>query len=147
MSNKKQSSIEWLKSKIMIWEKDHEKWVDMPISELNSYLLEAEQIHKQEIENAWWSGHDEGTSSNKIYPSEDCNGCYNETFGDNEPESKESEPKYKFKEGDKVKIISCNHLLNSEILGMEYKITRVAGECMPYLVGGHWFDENQLVKI
>ena len=35
---------------------------------------------KEVIEKAWWAGCDEGASDHKIYPSEDCNGYYNETF-------------------------------------------------------------------
>ena len=39
---------------------------------------------KEVIEKAWWAGCDEGASDHKIYPSEDCNGYYNETFNNKE---------------------------------------------------------------
>ena len=44
-------------------------------------LLEKE---KEVIEKAWWAGCDEGASDHMIYPSEDCNGYYNETFNTKE---------------------------------------------------------------
>lgn len=52
MSNKKQSSIEWLKSKLMIWEKDYEKWVEIPSRELKDLVKQAKAMHKEEIEKA-----------------------------------------------------------------------------------------------
>ena len=48
-------------------------------------LNQALEMEKEQIEKAWWSGHDEHEQSimqhNLIYPSEDCNGYYNETYG------------------------------------------------------------------
>jgi len=40
-------------------------------------IIKAKEMHKQEIEAAYWAGVDE---DKMIYPSEDCNGYYNQTF-------------------------------------------------------------------
>ena len=65
----KQNSIDWLVEQL----KKQGFLYDLDIEQ-------AKAMHKDEIESAWWTGCDEGASTNKIYPSEDCNGYYNETF-------------------------------------------------------------------
>ena len=55
----------------------------MVISRLNSVCVDiVGMLEKEEemIKKAWWAGCDEGASDHKIYPSENCNGYYNETF-------------------------------------------------------------------
>lgn len=73
----KQSSIEWLESKVkqMI-----QNGGDADLLGVLSHIKQAKSMHKEEIENAWWAGCDEGASPHIIFPSEDCNGYYNQTF-------------------------------------------------------------------
>lgn len=76
MSNNKQSSVEWLESEITKRgpsENNPPQW-------LKDLYSQAKAMHKKEIEAAYWAGVDE---DRMIYPSEDCNGYYNETFGGN----------------------------------------------------------------
>lgn len=40
----------------------------------------AKQMEKEQIEKAWWAGHD-ARNETIIHPSEDCDGYYNETYG------------------------------------------------------------------
>jgi hypothetical protein len=58
------------------------------IQKLTADLIQRAEskLEKEEemIKKAWWAGCDEGASDHKIYPSEDCNGYYNETFNTKE---------------------------------------------------------------
>ncbi len=77
MSNKKQSSVDLILNAFnLLSDADFKAWM------LNNYD-EIKAMHKDEIENSWWAGCDEGASPHIIFPSEDCNGYYNETFGGN----------------------------------------------------------------
>lgn len=52
-------------------------WSDPFYAEL---LKKIKQMEKEQIEKAWWAGHDERDANHMIYPSEDCNQYYNETY-------------------------------------------------------------------
>ena len=49
---------------------------------LDELEQELNQVFEEQIEKAWWAGHDERDSNHMIYPSEDCNQYYNQTFGE-----------------------------------------------------------------
>ena len=46
----------------------------------NSDLKQAKEMHKQEIEDAYWAGWAGLGEDTKNYPSEDCNGYYTKKF-------------------------------------------------------------------
>jgi hypothetical protein len=76
----KQSSIEWLYKNL----KSHFEHDGDLLEAVKMSFEQAKAMHKEEIENAWWAGCDEGASPRIIFPSEDCNGYYNETFNTKE---------------------------------------------------------------
>ena len=90
MANKKRSSVDYYIDKLAEILEDElgtESWLKIAsrAPELAELYKQTKEMHKEEIEKSWWHGHDIGNSENKIYPSEDCNNYYNETFGgDNE---------------------------------------------------------------
>ena len=47
---------------------------------IKEQVEQAKQMEKEQIEKAWWAGHDERDANHMIYPSEDCNQYYNETY-------------------------------------------------------------------
>ena len=80
-----QTAVEWLESNIndgtfcdhicgaRYWDKET----------LLGFIEQAKQMERGQIEKAWWAGHDE-SGATIIYPSEDCNGYYNQTYGSNQ---------------------------------------------------------------
>jgi hypothetical protein len=67
------TAIEWLFN--MLWKTPQYE------TEWQKLLEQAKQIEKEQIEIAWWNGHDTRDSAEMSFPSEDCNGYYNETYG------------------------------------------------------------------
>ena len=67
-----QTAVEWLFEKITsnFWD----------IKECQHLLEQAKQVEKEQIEKAWWAGHDERDANYMVYPSEDCNQYYNYTY-------------------------------------------------------------------
>ena len=47
---------------------------------LPSQFEQAKQMEREQIEKAWWAGHD-ARNETIIHPSEDCNGYYTQTYG------------------------------------------------------------------
>ena len=72
-----QTAVDWLF--IQLYEKFEMKGDGM---EMDKVLEQANQMFEEQIEKAWWAGHDERDSNHMIYPSEDCNQYYNQTFGE-----------------------------------------------------------------
>ena len=72
-----QTAVEWLF--IQLYEKFEMKGDGM---EMDKVLEQANQMFEEQIEKAWWAGHDERDSNHMIYPSEDCNQYYNATYGE-----------------------------------------------------------------
>lgn len=69
------TAVEWLMNELA----NTGLLVTKDIDNLVAYS-KAKQMEKEQIEAAWWSGHDERNESPVIHPSEDCNGYYNETY-------------------------------------------------------------------
>lgn len=77
---KKQSSIDWLEHKLMIWEKNYEKWVEIPTRELKDLVKQAKAMHKEESELLFECGRNFQLTGEGTF-----NQVYNERFGgDNE---------------------------------------------------------------
>ena len=71
------TAVEWLVSKIqMVWEKDHEDWIEMPTRELLAYAEQAKQMEREQIENAYISGQTNGV----FVDIENAKYYYTETF-------------------------------------------------------------------
>lgn len=68
MSDKKQSSIEWLLKKI---------WLEYRLIPNDDIIEQAKAMHKEEIANAWNDGHSEGMEGGYCTTYEEY---YNETF-------------------------------------------------------------------
>jgi len=47
----KETSIEYLVKKVMFWEKDHERWIEMPTQELLSYANQAKAMEIDRLKN------------------------------------------------------------------------------------------------
>ena len=50
------TSVKCLVKKIMVWENDHEKWIEIPTRELEDILKQVTDMHKQEIKEAFEMG-------------------------------------------------------------------------------------------
>jgi hypoxanthine phosphoribosyltransferase len=72
--DKKQTAVEWLESKVLYIVPSSQK------DDLLKLFQQAIAMEKEQIEKAWWAGHDERDGNKMIHPSEDCNQYYNETY-------------------------------------------------------------------
>jgi hypothetical protein len=70
--SKQQTAVEWLYNQIPL------EWTIK--GSAKKILEQAKAIEKQQIEKAWWAGHDERDGNEMIHPSEDCNQYYNQTY-------------------------------------------------------------------
>lgn len=52
----KQTAVEWLVKKIMVWENDHERWIEMPTKELEDFTKQAKAMEREQIEDAYYDG-------------------------------------------------------------------------------------------
>lgn len=50
------------------------------LQQVERELYDLLKEEKEQIEKAWWAGHDERDANHMIYPSEDCNQYYKETY-------------------------------------------------------------------
>ena len=75
-----QEHIEWLKKEWKKLESAGELGIALHIGDCIKHAESMLEKEEEVIEKAWWAGCDEGASDHKIYPSEDCNGYYNETY-------------------------------------------------------------------
>ena len=46
----KKTAVDWLVKKIMVWEKDHERWIEMPTKELEDFTKQAKSMEREQIE-------------------------------------------------------------------------------------------------
>ena len=74
--SKQQTAVDWLYEILAT-----ENWEYKTFEEQNAIFIKAKAMEKQQIEKAWWAGHDERDGNEMIHPSEDCNQYYNETYG------------------------------------------------------------------
>ncbi len=73
MSNKKQSSIEWLIEKIEMQRENG----NTDLRTTLHYCDKAKAMHKEEVQYTYWEG-----GMDKPKGSKECEQYYNETFGD-----------------------------------------------------------------
>ncbi len=78
MSEKKQSSIEWLQEQLI------NSGLDYPINKLGKIFEQAKAMHKEEIKDALQYGfHNEYIIGSLKYINKELEQYYNETFGGN----------------------------------------------------------------